>query len=347
MTMENGNRLPLWIRRTARVAFVSAFLVVLAGSIVRMTGSGMGCPDWPQCFGLTIPPTHASQVHWQPDTEYGQGRMILERDSLWIAPARHLSGSSFDADRDTGLWTHYTRHDYAHFDPFHTWVEFINRLLGAFAGLPALLLIGLSLIAGIRHRLWKPLWPALGALLALGFVAWLGKKVVDGNLIPGSITWHMLGAIAILGLQLLTLRQAGAPAPVVNARHRAWIWVAAGITLAQLVFGTQVREAVDHLVHGGIARAEWLEQLPAWWKGHRTAFWGVLAAHLAWLWPGLKTGRTTRWEWTVIALLVAQFATGLAFGVLGMPAAAQPLHLVLAVGLVLTDGWLLGSVPRR
>jgi len=44
-----------------------------------------------------------------------------------------------------------------------------------------------------------------------------------------------------------------------------------------------------------------------------------------------------------MALLAAQFATGLAFGMLGMPAAAQPLHLLLAVGLVLTDGWLLGS----
>lgn len=345
--MMPGNRLPLWIRRTARVAFVSAFLVVLAGSIVRMTGSGMGCPDWPQCFGLTIPPMEEAQVRWQPQTNYGAGRMILERDSLWIAPADHLSGTTFDADRDTGLWQHYTRHDYAHFNAFHTWVEFINRLLGAFAGLPALLLVALTLVAGFRHRWWTPLLPALGALFALGFVAWLGKKVVDGNLIPGSITLHMLGALAILGLQLITLRAAGAPAPQVMTRSRRWIWVAGLLTLAQLVFGTQVREAVDHLVHDGVDRADWLAQLPGWWKGHRTAFWAILAVHLAWLWPGLRSGRTTRWEWTVIALLLAQFATGLAFGLLGMPAAAQPLHLVLAVGLVLTDGWLLGAALRR
>ena len=147
------------------------------------------------------------------------------------------------------------------------------------------------------------LLPALGALFALGFVAWLGKKVVDGNLIPGSITLHMLGALAILGLQPITLRMAGAPAPQVMTRSRRWIWVAGLLTLAQLVFGTQVREAVDHLVHDGVDRADWLAQLPGWWKGHRTAFWAILAVHLAWLWPGLKSGRTTRWEWTVIRLV--------------------------------------------
>ena len=345
--MNPGHPLPLWIRRMARVAFVSAFLVVLAGSIVRMTGSGMGCPDWPQCFGLTIPPTEEAQVRWQPNAEYGEGRMILERDSLWIAPVDHLSGTSFDADQATGLWQHYTRHDYAHFNPFHTWVEFINRLLGAFAGLPALLLVGLSLLAGIRHRWWRPMLPALGALLALGFVAWLGKKVVDGNLIPGSITLHMLGALAILGLQLLTLRKAGASAPTLTTQSRTWIAVAAVFTLAQLVFGTQVREAVDHLVHEGVSRADWIDNLPGWWEGHRAAFWAVLGLHMLWLWPGLKAGAPTRWEWAVIALLAGQFATGLAFGWLGMPAAAQPLHLILVVGLVLTDSWLLGAGPRQ
>ena len=340
-------RLSRWIRRTARVAFVSAFLVVLAGSIVRMTGSGMGCPDWPRCFGLTIPPTQTSQVQWQPDASYAEGRMILERDSLWIAPNQHRSGTSFASDRDIGLWRHYAKHDYAHFNPFHTWVEFINRLLGAFAGLPALLLVVLSLLSGIRHRNWRPLLPALGALMALGFVAWLGKKVVDGNLIPGSITLHMLGALAILGLQLAALRKAGACVPKIHASSRTWMAIAAAITFAQLVFGTQVREAVDHLVHEGVARANWISQLPDWWKGHRTAFWAVLAAHLIWLWPGIQSGKPTQWECAVIALLGGQFATGLAFGLLGMPAAAQPIHLVLAVGLILTDGWLLGSKPLQ
>lgn len=173
-------------------SLVLVYLVIAAGSIVRMTGSGMGCPDWPKCFGYIIPPTERSQLEWKPEHTYKKGEVIIVEESLRVAPRDFTTEKNFTEEN----WEPYTKHDYAIFNPIHTWIEFLNRLLGALAGLATLLLFVFSLFKLKKDRLLSVV--SFLIVLGMGFQAWLGKTVVDSNLLPYKITLHMIMALLLV-----------------------------------------------------------------------------------------------------------------------------------------------------
>ncbi|MFB0905324.1 MAG: COX15/CtaA family protein, partial [Nonlabens sp.] len=58
-------------------SIIVIYLIIVAGAVVRMTGSGMGCPDWPKCFGYWIPPTEQAELDFSPETPYKEGMVII------------------------------------------------------------------------------------------------------------------------------------------------------------------------------------------------------------------------------------------------------------------------------
>ena len=181
-------------KTTIITSFILVLLVIFAGSMVRMTGSGMGCPDWPKCFGYLIPPTTEKDVFWKSNFNYKKGVMILRNEKFYSAKIDFLSSNEFISSN----WLEYTIHDYNEFSVTNTWFEFINRFIGAIAGLSTLIMFLFS----FNFLKTKPGVTIMSFIVVLSmlFQAWLGKLVVDSNLSPYKITVHMLMAIVILSL---------------------------------------------------------------------------------------------------------------------------------------------------
>jgi len=320
-----------WIRRLTRIELVLIYLVILAGSVVRMTGSGMGCPDWPKCFGYLIPPTEKTQLEWQPQKEFKKGQIIIVNEKLRVANSDFVTTEKYKASN----WEPYTKHNYALFNPFHTWTEYINRLLGALSGIPMFILFVLSLL--YLKKNWRYTALSTAGLFLLGFEAWLGKLVVDGNLIPGSITIHMLGALSIVAVLVLifVLTNKNKQAKTYSTpRFRNLLWIALIATLVQITLGTQVREAVDFIFKANLPRKSWIFADMDWeFYVHRSFSIAVLGVNV-WLWylnRKLKLGH--RFLNPLMAILLAEIAAGVILVYFHLPKAAQPVHLLLGAML--------------
>jgi cytochrome c oxidase assembly protein subunit 15 len=314
------------------LTFITTFLVILAGSIVRTTQSGMGCPDWPRCFGYYIPPSDPNQIEFNSGTEYKKGMMIIQNDTLWRASSSFKSIEKFDRSN----WEKYPKHNYAKFEAYQTWIEYINRLLGALLGV---FVLGLFLTSFAYWNLKRSLVVlSFGLLFLTGFQAWLGKLVVDGNLIPGSITIHMLAALLLVSLNLIILflikpntnRSEAQPTKLVRVASIALMF-----TLVQVIIGTQVREEIDVIAKavGFEDRSSWVEQLSNLFIVHRSFSWVLLGLNAFLVFRIMKTENTKRLKQfaRLTGLIIAlEFCVGSMLSLAGMPAIAQPIHLLLA-----------------
>ena len=316
--MENSFKI------SVKISLILVYLVIAAGSIVRMTGSGMGCPDWPKCFGYWIPPTERTQLDWKPGHQYTKGQVIILNEELRVANGNFESSKTF-SDRN---WGFYTQHDYAIFDPYETWIEYLNRLLGVVAGLAVLIMTILSFWKwkkNISHTFISIL-----ILLGMGFQAWLGKTVVDSNLAPYRVSLHMgMALLIVLGLVfLLFSNQKKAFSIPRNITLKVLAWFAVLLTLFQIGLGTQVRQFVDLQMHE--PPGQWLDPAPIKFYVHRTFSLVVLGVHLILFWMLRKMKRNVKVFNQILGLIGLEIFSGILMFYLDFPFSSQPLHLIIA-----------------
>ncbi|NQY05443.1 MAG: COX15/CtaA family protein [Flavobacteriaceae bacterium] len=309
-----------------KISIVCIYLIIIAGSVVRMTGSGMGCPDWPKCFGYYIPPTQESEIQFQANHKYKTGHVIKVEDYFYYAKEDFTSSEALNMNN----WEKNTKHEYNTFDVTHTWIEYINRLFTALAGIPILIMFIFSFFF-IRKKI--ALWIASTVtIFGMGFEAWLGKTVVDSNLLPYKITFHMFGSFVIIASLIYLLYKSKEHLTLtIPKKVKLGLILALLLTLIQVAIGTQVRQFVDEKVIAfGYNKATWLQDPTFNFYFHRTFSIAVLALNLWLFLLNKKLSLGLNQMRFVMYLLGLEIITGIAMSYFEFPFASQPLHLLLA-----------------
>ena len=260
----------------------------------------MGCPDWPKCFGRFIPPTKVEELplHYE----------VIYQDKL---------------------------HGEVEFNATKTWIEYINRLLGALTGIIVLITTVLAFREGR-----KVFVPTLASLVLILANAVLGKYVVDSFLLPGVVTAHMLLSIGVIYFLVKALNNQSS-SEVISVVNRQWIGISLLIVLVQIILGTQVRENMDHVIKavGEGAKDQWVANLDLGYIIHRTFSWIVLIAHLI-LWKKLAESPLQAYRKGVLVLIGISLGTGILMAYFALPLGSQAVHLLISLVLM---GWHISS----
>ena len=259
-----------------KISLSLLYLLILAGGVVRCTGSGMGCPDWPKCFGVYIPPTSVEQLPDSYKEDFVKGRIEKNKRLSKILAAIGFTDTANKITNDPQI------NEAEEFNVFKTWTEYINRLIGAIVGF-SLLFILISSIFLKPFNIKLFLLSFLSILLVF-FQAWVGSIVVSTNLLPGLITFHVIVALIIICNVILCYEISS---NYYNNTKKSSLLTYSIIFslilfLVQIVLGTEVRENVDGLlkVFGIDNRDEIINNLGSNFIIHRSFSLVILALQL-------------------------------------------------------------------
>ena len=303
------------------------------GAFVRLTDSGLGCPDWPGCYGNLSPIGASTNIH----------------SALEAMPYGPVS---------------FTK----------AWIEMVHRYIGAILGL---MIIGIAYMAwrwrsAINHKATLATVTLIAVCIQGAFGAW----TVTHKLMPIIVTSHLIGGMVILSLMTWLAAREKTHQPVPVIAHKWLIWWVVGLTLLFIQIGLGGWVSTNYAAlacmdfptcHGkwipemdfnnGFSAIRELGLLPSGelipqqaltaihWTHRNFAFVVVLyMVFIAWKirnTPGLSGPAKL-----IIALLIAQFITGLTTIFFQWPLLIAVMHNGGAAGLVLASVTLIVRIGR-
>ena len=215
---------------------VLALIVIVVGSYVRSTGAGLGCPDWPGCYGQTIP------------FDFAQGRISDNADF------KAQAAEAFPSQTP---------------DIAKAWKEMSHRYLAATLGV-AILLLALLSWREQQNRL-AVITGAMSLVVLVGLQAALGMWAVKLHVMPIVVTGHLLLGMMTFWLLFwlyLRINQKKSPLTVRSNGLSVFARVAMGLLFLEIVLGGWVSANYAALACSGFPQCN-----DSWWPkaDYRTA----------------------------------------------------------------------------
>ena len=328
------NSVNLKLRALTMLTLFLTFDLVLFGSFTRLTDSGLGCPDWPGCYGSVSPFGAAAQIN-------------VAQTAMPSGPVTHPKA-----------WIEMIHRYFAMSVGFLILILALSSTWQRWKGQYSF------------QGAWqlKPFWAWL-TLVWVCMQGAFGALTVTLKLAPPVVTLHLLGGIGLL--VLLSAQVAWKPRSQreeISPRHRGMIWAAAFLLTLQIALGAWVSTNYAVLACSGFpdCNGEWW---PAWnfqgfeiWRGlgidskgqyltmealvsihfvHRLMALLVFSFAAIMLWQFKKADVLPGLTRLLFALLTLQLITGLSNVVLGWPMLAAVAHTGGAGALMMTLTYML------
>ncbi len=322
----NG-KLELRYIKYSQLVLAVVFFLIFVGGIVRTTGSGMGCPDWPKCFGLWIPPTCSCELPANYKEDFTKKR--IDKNKRVAKIFRALGNDQYAQE----IVTHPVIAQEQTFNVWQTWTEYINRLVGAITGLLIFIQFLFALKAFRKEKPLFVLWSFL-AVVITGFQAFLGSLVVSTNLNASMLNAHFFLAFAIAVLVAMPLLTQKSGATFLRDRKSFLFFVVLFLAACfQISLGTEVRIELKELLQTALPSSELFERVGTPFFVHRTStiFLLFFSVYLVRLGKQLTIdGVFLFWLFCIPTSVVLQGLTGVGMVYGGLAAWAQMFHVLFA-----------------